>query len=112
MTKSRIFPKRASEFVKRFRSSDSSTNRTLIFKIDEGDWREKTGNVSFLIEISAFNQNHSVFEMMGKNTREQNWRWRRATYNFNLTIVHPDHEIIEIASDNICKKRFIANYKK
>jgi hypothetical protein len=26
--------------------------------------------------------------------------------------VHPEHEIIEIASDNICKKRFIANYKK
>jgi len=40
------------------------------------------------------------------------WRWRKATYGFNLTIVHPDHEFIEIASDNICKKRFIANFKK
>ena len=40
------------------------------------------------------------------------WRWRRATYGFNLTIIHPEQEIIEIASDNICKKRFIANYKK
>jgi len=40
------------------------------------------------------------------------WRWRRATYGFNLTIVHPEQEIIEIAPDNICNKRFIANYKK
>jgi hypothetical protein len=40
------------------------------------------------------------------------WRWRRATYSFNLTIVHREKEKIEIASDNICKKRFIANYKK
>jgi len=69
VTKSRIFPKRASEFVKKFQSSDVSANRTLIFEIDEGDWSEKTGNVSFFIEISAFNQNYSVFEMMGKNTR-------------------------------------------
>ena len=40
------------------------------------------------------------------------WRWRRATYGFNLTIEHPDKELLEIASDNICKKRFIADYKK
>jgi len=40
------------------------------------------------------------------------WRWRRATYGFNLTIVHPEQDEIEIASDNICKKRFIKNYKK
>jgi len=40
------------------------------------------------------------------------WRWRRATYEFNLTILHPEQEKIEIASDNICKKRFVANFKK
>jgi hypothetical protein len=49
---------------------------------------------------------------MKKSTRRQIWRWRRATYGFNLTIVHPEKEIIEIVSGNICKKRFIANYKK
>jgi len=33
-------------------------------------------------------------------------------YDFNLTIVHPEKELSGIISNNICKKRFIANYKK
>jgi len=37
--------------------------------IGEKDWREKTGNVSFFVEISAFNQNHSVFKEMKKHTQ-------------------------------------------
>ena len=40
------------------------------------------------------------------------WRWRRATYSFNLTIVHSMQELHYIVSDNLCKKRFIADYKK
>ena len=40
------------------------------------------------------------------------WRWRRATYGFNLTIVHAEKEVFRIVSDNLCAKRFIANYKK
>jgi hypothetical protein len=40
------------------------------------------------------------------------WRWRKATYSFNLTIVHSEKELQEIDIDNICKKRFIADYKK
>jgi len=55
-------PERASEFVNTFLSSDHITNRTLVFKIGEKDWREKTGNVTFFVEISAFNQNYSVYE--------------------------------------------------
>jgi hypothetical protein len=55
VSKSRILPKRASEFVKTFLSSDMIANRTRIFVIGEGDWSEKTGNVSFFVEISAFN---------------------------------------------------------
>jgi len=93
-------------------SSNTLTNSTQIFFIDANDTREKTGNVSLFIELSAFNQNYSVFELMNKNTRRQMWRWRRATYGFNLTIVHPEKELIESVSDNLCKKRFIANYKK
>ena len=55
VTKTRIAPRRASEFVKMLFSSDSIANRTRIFVIDENDWNEKTGNVSFFVEISAFN---------------------------------------------------------
>ena len=42
-------------------SSDAVTNTTRVFVIDENNDREKIGNVSFFIEISAFNQNHSVY---------------------------------------------------
>ena len=54
-------PERAAEFVKMILSSDAITNRTRIFVIGENDWAEKTGNVSFFVEISAFNQNFSVY---------------------------------------------------
>ena len=61
VTKSRIAPRRASEFVKTYWSSDIIANSTLVFKIGEDNWREKTGNVTFFVEISAFNQNYSVW---------------------------------------------------
>ena len=112
VSKTRISPQRASEFVKTLFSSNDITNRTRIFVIDENDWHEKTGNVSFFVEISAFNQNYSVYESMNYHTRYQDWRWRISEHRFNLSIEHPDHAINEITSDNICKKRFIANYKK
>jgi hypothetical protein len=62
ISKTRIAPRRASEFVKTYFSSNSITNRTRIFVIGENDWHEKTGNVSFFVEISAFNQNYSVWQ--------------------------------------------------
>ena len=62
VTKSRIAPRRASEFVKTSWSSDTIANRTLIFKIDEDNWSEKTGNVTFFVEVSAFNQNYSIWQ--------------------------------------------------
>jgi hypothetical protein len=62
VTKTRIAPRRASEFVKTFFSSNAGTNITRIFVISKNDWREKTGNVSFFVEISAFNQNKSVWQ--------------------------------------------------
>ena len=46
---SRIMPERAQEFVKVILSSDTITNRTRIFLIDENDDREKTGNISFFV---------------------------------------------------------------
>ena len=49
VSKTRVAPKRASEFVKTILSSDTITNRTTVFEIAENDWREKTGNVSFFI---------------------------------------------------------------
>jgi hypothetical protein len=55
VSKTRIAPRRATEFVKTFFSSDIIANRTRIFVIKADDWREKTGNVSFFVEISAFN---------------------------------------------------------
>ena len=69
VTKSKIVPEKASDFIKMLLSSDKITNSTQIFKINENDDREKIGNFSFFIELSAFNQNYSVFELMKKNTR-------------------------------------------
>jgi hypothetical protein len=54
-------PEKASEFVKMPLSSDTITNATLLFVIGENEYRETTGNVTLLAEISAFNQNYSVF---------------------------------------------------
>jgi hypothetical protein len=69
-------------------------NRTHIFVIGENDWSEKTGNVSFFVEISAFNQNYSVYESMSQNTKSQDWRWRRSEHRFNLTILlEPAYEV-------------------
>ena len=62
-------PEKASEFVKMHLSSNKITNSTQIFFIDENDNREKTGNVSFFVEISAFNQNFSMYERQSLNTR-------------------------------------------
>ena len=62
-------PEKASEFVKMRLSSNTKTNNTQIFFIDENDKREKTGNVSFFVEISAFNQNFSMYERQSLNTR-------------------------------------------
>ena len=43
-------------------SSDTITNATRIFAIAENSYTEKTGNVTMFAEISAFNQNYSVFK--------------------------------------------------
>ena len=69
VSNSRIMPERAQEFVKMMLSSDTITNVTRIFFIDEDDYREKTGNVSFFVEVSAFNQNYSVYSSQSHNTR-------------------------------------------
>jgi len=88
VSKTRIAPRRASEFVKTFFSSNTITNRTFIFVISENDWSEKTGNVSFFVEISAFNQNYSVWQGQTHYSRSSDWRWRISEYRFNLTILH------------------------
>ena len=87
VSKSRIMPEKASEFVKIILSSDMIANRTQVFVIAEDDWSEKTGNVSFFIEISAYNQNYSVFAGHTHYTRSSEWRWRRSESSFNLTIL-------------------------
>ena len=40
------------------------------------------------------------------------WRWRKAMYSFNLTVINSDEEYFEKISNNICDKKFVANYKK
>jgi len=80
-------PEKASEFVKNILSSDMIANRTQIFVIAEDDWSERTGNVSFFIEISAYNQNFSVFASHTHYTRSSGWRWRKSESSFNLTIL-------------------------
>jgi len=55
VSRSKILPAKASDFVKIKQSSDTVTNSTQIFSIDVNDVREKTGNVSFFVELSAFN---------------------------------------------------------
>jgi len=88
VSKTRIAPRRASEFVKTFFSSDSITNRTRLFTIYPSSWREVTGNISFTIQLSAFNQNHSTYQSMSHHSRTHPvWRWRRAEYRFNLTVL-------------------------
>jgi len=87
ITKTRIAPRRASEFVKTLFSSDVIVNRTRIFVIGENDWHEKTGNVSFFVEISAFNQNYSVWQGQTHYSRSKDWRWRISEHRFNLTVL-------------------------
>jgi hypothetical protein len=62
-------PEKASEFVKIFTSSETVANATRFFEIDENAYREKTGNVSLFVEISAFNQNHSVYSSLAQSTK-------------------------------------------
>jgi hypothetical protein len=50
-------------------SSDTVANATRFFEIDENAYREKTGNVSLFVEISAFNQNHSVYSSLAQSTK-------------------------------------------
>ena len=69
VSKTRVAPRRASEFVNTFFSSDMITNRTRVFGIGENNWSEKTGNVSFFIEISAFNQNYSEWKGRSQSSR-------------------------------------------
>jgi len=87
VTKTRISPERASEFVKTSFSSDVIANRTCIFMIAKNHWGEKTGNVSLFVEISAYNQKYSVFAGHTHYTRSSEWRWRRSESSFNLTIL-------------------------
>jgi len=54
-SRSKILPAQASDFVKVKVSSNTEKNSTHIFTIDANDVREKTGNVSFFVELSAFN---------------------------------------------------------
>ena len=103
VSKTRIAPRRASEFVKTLFSSDSIVNRTRIFEISEDDWSEKTGNVSFFVEISAFNKNYSVYDSMSHHSRNQDWRWRLSEHRFNLTILlHFEYVLARRKSRTVC----------
>jgi hypothetical protein len=64
VSKSEILPEKATDFAKMILSSDTITNATRYFFIDKNDTWEKTGNVTFFVRISAFNQNHSVYNLM------------------------------------------------
>ena len=51
----KIQPTLAQNFLRYASSSESFANDTGIFTIEENDSFEKTGNVSFFIELAAFN---------------------------------------------------------
>jgi len=71
VSKSKIIPEKAAAFVDMILSSDTITHATRYFSIDgnKNESSEKVGNVTFFVKIPAFNQNHSVFQLMRKNTR-------------------------------------------
>jgi hypothetical protein len=78
-------------------------NRTRVFVISEDDWSEKTGNVSFFVEISAFNKNYSIYESMSHHSRNQDWRWRLSEHRFNLTILpHSKYVLARLKSQISC----------
>jgi hypothetical protein len=91
-----------------FFSSNTVSNRTRIFAIGENDWSEKTGNVSFFVEISAFNQNYSVWKGQTHYSRHKYWRWRRSEHRFNLTILkEPEYEVAWRSSHFFCNSGWV-----
>ena len=88
VSKVEIVPPKASEFFKTILSSGTHANTTRSFYIEQGDDREKTGNISIYVELSAFNCNFTRYATFHRSEREDFWRWRKAVFRKNLTIAH------------------------
>jgi hypothetical protein len=67
-----------------------------------------TGNVSISVELEAYN------EKSPNTTEREDWRWRRATYGFNLTIEDlPDGQHLEAVSQSFCQDEYLsAEFKR
>jgi hypothetical protein len=84
-----IRPTLASQFLHARPSSDKHAKTTFVFSIEKNAYKEVTGNVSLAVRLAAFNHNHSTYVAYLQSERQQNWRWRRATEYFNVTILPP-----------------------
>ena len=62
------------------------------------------GNVSISVELEAYN------EKSPNTTEREDWRWRRATYGFNLTIEDlPDGQHLEAVSQIFCQDEYLSD---
>ena len=86
----KIYPRLARAFLKESPSSGKQMNDTRLFETDAKDTAEVTGSVSIFAELSAFNSKFSHYSSLRPSSRNKSWRWRKRTYGFNLSIVHPD----------------------
>ena len=84
----KILPKCANRFLAEKKSSATHKNDTFVLHIKQNDEDEKTGNVTILAELAAFNRNHSTYTSYSHEVQRAMWRWRIAFYAFNLTIGH------------------------
>ena len=57
VSKVKILPRLARTFLKDISSSSKNMNDTFLFEIGARDTEEVTGNVTSLVEASAFNNN-------------------------------------------------------
>ncbi len=61
-----------------------------MYKIEANNAEEVVGNVSFFVEVAAFNSNYTYYRTLPYASQQKSWRWRRHTYGFNLSIFLPE----------------------
>ena len=110
----RVVPEDAQLFVKVEISSNIHANTTRVLIIEGDDDNEVTGNVSIFAELSAYNQNYTIYVDHDLQTRSEEWRWRKVIYGFNLTII-PEYNHTEppiSAEIDMCDNKYISYREK
>ena len=85
-----VRPRLARTFLKEKTASSKQMNDTHLFAIAASNAEEKVGNISFFVEVAAFNHNHARYKRMTYASRRKSWRWRTCAYGFNLSVLSPD----------------------